>query len=30
MRVSEFLAEADRYLNRGDIILTRGNYLPAA
>ena len=27
MRVSEFLAEADRYLNRGDIILTRGNYL---
>ena len=24
MRVSEFLAEADRYLNRGDIILTRG------
>ena len=27
MRVSDFLAEADRYLNRGDIILTRGNYL---
>ena len=27
MRVSVFLAEADRYLNRGDIILTRGNYL---
>lgn len=26
MRVSDFLAEADRYLNRGDIILTRGNY----
>lgn len=27
MRVSDFLAESDRYLNRGDIILTRGNYL---
>jgi hypothetical protein len=27
MRVSEFLSQADRYLNRGDIILTRGNYL---
>ena len=27
MRVSDFLAEADRYLNRGDIILTRGNYM---
>jgi Permuted papain-like amidase enzyme, YaeF/YiiX, C92 family len=27
MRVSEFLENADRYLDRGDIILTRGNYL---
>jgi hypothetical protein len=26
MRVSDFLNDADRYLNRGDIILTRGNY----
>ena len=26
MRVSDFLGEAGRYLNRGDIILTRGNY----
>lgn len=27
MRVNDFLVNADRYLNRGDIILTRGNYL---
>lgn len=26
MRVNDFLASADHYLNRGDIILTRGNY----
>lgn len=26
MRVNDFLAESDRYLNRGDIVLTRGNY----
>jgi Permuted papain-like amidase enzyme, YaeF/YiiX, C92 family len=27
MRVTEFLASADQFLDRGDIILTRGNYL---
>jgi hypothetical protein len=27
MRVNEFLEHAGEYLNRGDIILTRGNYL---
>ncbi len=27
MRVNDFLAKADHYLNPGDIILTRGNYL---
>jgi Permuted papain-like amidase enzyme, YaeF/YiiX, C92 family len=27
MRVADFLAQADQFLDRGDIILTRGNYL---